>query len=401
MLLTSVLRWFPGWVRVELEGGYPARMLNEMTAAGLLLWNVRLRGEGLRLSCPAREYRQLRPLARRACMRMRLQRKHGLPFWLHRYRRRGGLAVGLVVYGLLLSLLAPRIWAVEVVGNTATSAQDILAVAQDMGVQIGKRMDSLDIKRLEIVGLSRLPTIGWITVNPRGSVARVEVTERSPTPQVLDLSTPSDMVALRDGLVLSVTVRSGTRAIKEGEAVKAGDLLIGGRTESELGEQLYRSYGEVWAQTNRRITVTVPLAYEQRVPDGPAIFRPTVTFLCWEFPLYCPSDLREHCIVRQRRHFLQGGGLTLPLGVVNEYHYRTCTVKKARTAHQAAALAAEQLARQEKELFLPDSFTELSRQEGVEKGQYVLSVTYRCVENIAVEVPLGEALPPQGAEDAK
>ena len=401
MLLTSALRWFPGWVRVELEGGYPARMLNEMTAAGLPLWNVRLRGEGLRLSCPAGVYRHLRPLARRACMRMRVRRKHGLPFWVHRYRRRGGLAVGLVVYGILLALLAPRIWAVEVVGNSATSTQEILAVAQDMGVLIGHRTDRLDIKRLEIVGLSRLPTIGWITVNPRGSVARVEVTERGPTPQVLDLSTPSDMVALRDGLVTSVTVRSGTCAVKAGEAVKAGDLLIGGRVESELGEQLYRSYGEVWAQTKRRITVSVPLSFEQAVPDGLAAFRPTVTFLCWEFPLYCAADVGEGCIVRERRHFLQGGGLTLPLGVVNEYHYSTRVEKKARTARQAAALAAVQLAAREKELFLPDSFTELSRQEGVQKGQYVLSVTYRCVENIAVEVPLGEVPSSQVSEDAK
>ncbi|MBQ5840782.1 MAG: sporulation protein YqfD [Clostridia bacterium] len=401
MLLTSALRWFPGWVRVELEGGYPVRMLNEMTAAGLPLWNVRLQGEGLRLSCPAVIYRHLRPLARRACMRMRVQRKHGLPFWLHRYRRRGGLVVGLAVYGILLALLAPRIWAVEVVGNTATPTQEILTVAQDMGVLTGRRMDSLDIKRLEIVGLSRLPTIGWITVNPRGSVARVEVTERGPTPQVLDLSTPSDIVALRDGLVTSVTVRSGTRAVKEGEAVKAGDLLIGGRVESELGEQLYRAYGEVWAQTQRRITVTVPLAYEQAVPDGLAAFRPTVTFLCWELPLYCVADAEKGCIVRERRHFLQGGGLTLPLGVVHEYRYRTRVEKKARTAHQAAALAAAQLAAQEKELFLPDSFTEIARQEGVQKGQYVLSVTYQCIENIAVEVPLGTAPAPPASGDAK
>lgn len=398
-MLTGWMRWVPGWVRVELEGGYPARMLNEMTAAGLPVWHMRLRGERLRFSCAAGDYRRLRSPARRACMRMRCLRKHGLPFWLHRYRRRGGLVVGLAVYALILGLLAPRIWAVEVVGNTDTPAEEILAVAQGLGVQTGRRMNSLDIKRLEIVGLSRLPTIGWITVNPRGSVARVEVTERGDTPQVLDLSVPSDMVALRDGLVLSATVRSGKPLIKIGEAVRAGDILISGRVESELGEQLYRSYGEIWAETQRRITVTVPLSYKESVSDGFVAFRPTLTFLCWNIPLYSGGDVGENVLLRQRQHFLQGGGLTLPLGVTNTYLYRTETVTKARTARQAAALAAIRLRQQEAALFTPDSFTETHRSEGVQGGQYVLSVTYLCRENIAQEVPLGEQKPP--VSDAK
>ena len=32
MVLTPVWRWFPGWVRVETEGGYPERLLNGITA---------------------------------------------------------------------------------------------------------------------------------------------------------------------------------------------------------------------------------------------------------------------------------------------------------------------------------------------------------------------------------
>ncbi len=400
-MLTSAVRWVPGWVRVELEGGYPARMLNELTAAGLPVWRVRLRGEGLRFSCPAREYRRLRPLARRACMRMHLLQKHGLPFWIHRYRRRGGLLAGLVLYAAVLCMLAPRIWAIQVVGNTDTPTETILAVTQALGVEIGRPMDSLPIKELEIMGLNQLPTLGWITVNPRGSVARVEVTERRPTPQVLDLSVPSDMVALRDGLVESMTVRSGKPAVIIGGAVKAGDLLIAGRVESELGEQLYRAYGEVWAETRRHITVTVPLSYEERVAEGLTVFRPTLTFLGWHMPLYSDSPLGKDFIRRRREHFLQGGGLTLPLGVTNDYYYRTKVVTKARTARQAAALALVYLRRQEEALFLPGSFTEIHRQEEAKQGQYVLTVTYRCRENIAVEVPLGAAPPSDGNTSTK
>ncbi len=388
MVLSSVLRWVFGWVRVEAEGGYPEKLLNDMTAAGISVWGVHQRQEWLRFCCFARDYRALRPASRRACMRMRARRKSGLPFWVFRYRHRRGLLAGMAVYAAVLLLLAPRIWIIDVVGNTDTTDGEILAVAAEMGVQLGRPMSALEIKNLEIDGLRQLPSLSWITVNPSGCVARVEVAERMPTPQVLDLSKPSDMVALRDGRILGMEVRSGYRVALDGEAVTAGSLLITGRLQTEQGEKLHRSYGEVWAETRRQITVSVPLLYDRVVPDGYVALRPTLTFLWWQIPLYGSGQLAGHYQQRTTTHFLQAKGMTLPLGITNQYHMRTRLVPTARTAHQAAKLAAKQLAAQEQALFEPDSFKEIQRQEGVQAGSYVIRATYTCVENIAVEVPI-------------
>ena len=87
-MVSRLLRWVVGWVRVVTEGGYPERLLNDLTAAHIPIWNVHRRGEETRFSCMAGDYRRLRPLARRACLRMRVGQKHGLPFWRHRYRHR-------------------------------------------------------------------------------------------------------------------------------------------------------------------------------------------------------------------------------------------------------------------------------------------------------------------------
>lgn len=392
-VLSRVMRWFPGWVRVETEGGYPERLLNDLTAVGVPVWHVRRREEWTRFSCLAGDYRSLRPLARRACVRMRLRQKHGFPFWRHRYRHRKGLLVGLALYGVILALLAPRIWVVQVVGNTDTPTEEILAVARQRGVVIGARMDQLDIKGLQINGPDDLPTLSWITVNPNSCVARVEVTERIPTPEVIDLSVPSDIVALRDGRILRMEVRSGRRLVRDGEAVTAGTVLITGRVETDLGEKLYRSYGEVWAETQRRITVSVPLLYTRPVPEGTVIYRPTVTFLCWDFPLYSNSALQGDWIHRQTRYFLTARDMTLPLGVTNDYYLPVVAQKTARTAEQARLLAEQQLAAQEAALFAPNTYEQLTREGEIREGVYVLTATYRCRENIAAEVPIGQTLP--------
>lgn len=392
-MVSRIMRWFPGWVRVEAEGGYPERLLNAITAADIAAWGVRRRGESLRFSCLAGDYRALRPMARKACVRMRMRHKHGLPFWRHRYRHRRGLLVGLALYIAVLAWLSPRIWVIEVTGNTVTSTEDILAIARQRGVVLGARTDEMDVKGLQIGGTKDMPTVSFITVNPSHSVARIVVTEREESPPSLDLSQPSDIVALRDGRILRMEIYSGQKLVMEGEAVTAGTRLVTGLVETELGEKRYRSYGEVWAETRRRITVTVPLTYTYERPTGEVICRPTLTFFCWQIPLYSDQPLQRQTQQYQAIHHLTIGDTVLPLGVTNTYLMPTETVTGTRTEAQAEALAQVELAEKEAALFLSDSYEETARQGSVKDGVYVLSVDYLCRENIAVEVPIGGGLP--------
>lgn len=395
-MVSRIMRWFPGWVRVEAEGGYPERLLNAVTAERVTVWNVRRRGESVRFSCLAKEYRSLRPLARRACVRMRMKQKYGFPFLWHRYRYRKGLLVGLALYIVVLALLSPRIWVIEVSGNTVTPTEDVLSVARERGVYIGGRMKRVDVKGLQIGGTKDMPTISFITVNPSHNVARIVVTEREESPPSLDLTNPSDIVALHDGRILSMEVYSGQKLVKVGEAVTAGTRLVTGRVPTEMGEKFYRSYGEVWAETRRQITVTVPLTYEYTEPTGEVICRPVVTFFSWQIPLYSDIPLQQQTQQYQASHFLTVRNVTLPMGVTNTYLMPLQIRSATRSEEEAKALAEQQLAEKEAALFLPDAFTPTGQHGEVVEGAYVLRASYLCRENIAVEVPIDGNLPFDG-----
>ena len=392
-MVSRVFRWFPGWVRVEAEGGYPERLLNGFTAQRIAVWGVRRSGECVRFSCLAGDYRSLRPLARKACVHMRLRQKHGFPFWWHRYRHRRGLLVGLALYIAVLAWLSPRIWVIEVTGNTATSTTDVLAVAAQRGVVLGAKMDAVDVKGLQIGGTRDMPTLSFVTVNPSHCVARIEVTEREASPPSLDLSQPSDVVALRDGRILQMEVFSGQKLVKVGEAVSAGTRLITGRVSTDLGEKLYRSYGEIWAETQRRITVSIPLTYEDVEPTGEVICRPSLRFFFWEIPLYSRTPLQQQIQQYQAFHPLTIAGKTLPIGMDTTYLMPVSTRSLTRNEAEARVLAEQELARREASLFLPDSYEEVERYGKVEEGCYVLQASYLCRENIAVEVPIDGDLP--------
>ena len=96
---------------------------------------------------------------------------------------------------------------------------------------------------------------------------------------------------------------------------------------------------------------------------------------------------------------MRAGGLTLPLGVTNTYYIPTAVEKAARTRQQAAALAQKQLREREEALFAAAEFSEISRQAGVRDGQYTITATYTCRENIASEVPLSAIPAPAPTQD--
>ncbi len=388
-MVSRILRWFPGWVRVETEGGYPERLLNDLTAAGVEVWRIRRHNEVMWFSCRAGDYRCIRPMARRACLRMRLQHKHGFPFWRHRYRYRRGLLVGLVLYVAILGALSSRIWVVEVEGNTVTSTAAILEQAEQYGVRLGARTDRLQIKGFQLHGPDALSTVAYITVNPSHCVARIQVTERDPTPQIVDLSQPSDLVAARDGRILQIESRSGKPLVKVGEAVTAGTVLITGCVETDLGEKLYRAYGEVWAETHRRITVSVPLVQMESILSDSMVCRPTFSFLGWDFPLYSKTPLQGEMAHYSTAHTLTVDGTVLPLRLSCDYYVPLSSRRRVLTTEQADDQAQTQLGQQEEALFLPDSYERLTCTGRVQGDMYVLTATYRCRENIAVEVPLG------------
>ena len=387
-MIERVLRWFTGWVRVEVEGGYPERLLNGAVAASIPLWHLRRREELLRFSCPAGMYRRLRPLARRAGVRMRVRHKHGLPFWRHRYRHRKGLLVGLCAYVVILALLAPRIWVIEVVGNEITPTEAVLATAQRWGVRMGARVSRLDVKGLQFGGPDALTTVAWMTVNPNGCVARIEVTEREPTPEVIDLTTPTDLVAVRDGKIIKTEVKNGQLKVKVGEAVAAGTVLVTGQPDEETGRKGCRAYGQIWAETRRRITITVPLTEMRSVPVGEAVCRPAITFFGWKIPLYSNKPLQVDHQQKTTRHPLKIGGVELPLGYTCQWWQPITAQPFTRSEEQAAQEAEQQLIQEEQTLFLPDSYEKLTQSGRVKEGQYVLTATYLCRENIAVEVPI-------------
>lgn len=387
MFFIRFFRWLLGWVRFEAEGGFPERLLNQAAKQGIALWNSSRQGIVLTSCCYARSYRKLRPLAKKASVRMRVRDRRGLPFFLRKYRARLGLAAGMAVYMVLLQMLSSRVWIIDIRGNDLVSDEEILEVLEPLGLREGGTFQGLDVSDLQLSALKALPDLTWLAVNLDGSTVHVEVEERG-THAPLEEDTPSNIKAARDGKIVKVEVTGGQATVKPGEAVTKGSLLISGVVESKTGPILRRSSGRIIAETTRTLTAEIPLTETQLLPTGETIFRPSFSLFGIRIPLYTDGTVPKDCDLSTHRHMLTAYGKSLPVGFLCEEYRLLEAADITRTEEEAAALAGGLLDERELAELGRAQVLSSSREGRVEDGVYILTGTYRCLEDIGVEEQL-------------
>lgn len=388
MFLIRILRWLFGWVCFEAEGGFPERLLNLAARDRINLWGVRRKGVALKACCPAREYRRLRRPVHRAGMRMHVTGKHGLPFYIHRYQARPGVAAGLLAFILVLQLFARRTWVVKVRGNEKLESDQILSVMEGFGVREGADLSKLDIPALQLEALKALPDLAWCTVNLNGSVAYVDVAERIPSPELPKTSPPSNIKASCDGRIVSVEAYSGQAVVQKGDAVVKGMLLVSGVIDSKIGPILKRSQARVLAETTKTFEVRVPLRETLAMPSGRVIDRTSLHLFTLNIPLYTDGPIDEQTNVTVSRRLLTANGMELPLGFISRRYEILQPTEIVRSKEEAAALAKQQMD-EKVNAELSSAQIESSNENGdVADGNYVLKGEYVCIMDIGVEEPL-------------
>ncbi|MCL2488577.1 MAG: sporulation protein YqfD [Oscillospiraceae bacterium] len=385
MFLIKIIRWLTGWAVFEAEGGFPERLLNLAAAKRIRLWQTRRRGTMLTACCRARDYRQLRQLFRRTGMRAHIIKKNGMPFRLRPYRHRGGILCGALAYILILQFFSGRIWVVNLSGASEENRAAILAAMAEMGVLVGARYDELDLPEIQLRALAELDSVSWLAVNFNASVADIEVTEWDPEQQPPEPDTPSNLKASADGVILEMRITGGQGMVKPGDAVVKGMLLVSGVVESTVGPLLCRAEGVVLAKTRHVLTVTVPLVQQQRLPEQPPVYRPSLFFFGIRIPLYTDGEIAGDRDTGQWEQMLTLNRVKMPIGVTLEQIQPMALGQVTYTAGEAETLAFEELTGLERTLAENAEIeqTEIKLEEV--DGCIRLTGIYICVENIASE----------------
>lgn len=256
-------------VRVQVCGAAQESVLNDLAEASVRFRDLeRVDEVHLRLTLSLRDLPTAQNIALRRLCDLREVHRDGLFLRLRPLARRPILILGLLAAIFLTFALQNRVWLIRVEGNERVSSDEILQALSDLGVSFGTRADDISPQSLRDRMLLKIPALSWCTVNRKGGILTVPVTERAVAEPAKPQSAAGHIVALRDGILTQVSVFEGMSLCAPGEAVTKGQLLVSGFEDYGLYLRAVCADAEIYAQTRRAGALVCPAFRQEKVYTG-------------------------------------------------------------------------------------------------------------------------------------
>ena len=314
MIVVMILRWFMGYVSFAVEGRFPERFINLCAKKGINLWKLRGTGERVTGCAKTSDLGRLEDIAEKNKHRLIIEKKHGLPHLLQKYRSRCGLLAGLIISLGLWFYMSGFIWNITFRLPDTINEYEIRETLKKYGLFEGAKTKSIDTDSIIDSLCCRDKRISWMTINISGTDAEVNISPNlSDGTEKRDNVILSNMVSAADGTVTMVNVYNGSAAVKAGDGIRRGQLLVSGVMEYTNGASvLADSRACVYAKTARSVKIELPKIIYEYETDSSSEKRDVSVF-----GLHLPAAARERlngeCTVETiRKQFtLFGHGLPL------------------------------------------------------------------------------------------
>ena len=224
----KLVNWTNGYLTIKIKGYSPERFINLCYYKKIFIWNLKnIDGDYIFL-IKARDYKRLKPIAKKTRMVPMIMIKAGLPFHLHKYRKRKLFFVGVLLCGLLVYIMSLFIWNIQILGGYKYTPEAMIKFLDEYEISTGIKKSKVDCQKIEEDIRLAYKDIGWVSAEIKGTRLIIKITETSmPAPASKTLS-PSHIVATKDLIVEEIITRSGVPLVKPGDVVKKGDILVSG-----------------------------------------------------------------------------------------------------------------------------------------------------------------------------
>lgn len=311
----------------------------------------------------------------------------GLAGFIFRNRKRYGIICGIALIVLIFLFTSDYIWDVRVEGNYALTKVRIEEELAEVGLEVGGRWSRLSKSIAERQALENIDELAWININRRGFVAYVTVKEKEITDESTDYEGYCNVVAAFDCVIEEITVRRGIAAVKAGDTVKRGDLLISGIIPNELGGGFVKADGDVFGKLNEKQSVFVNRTEDLKAYTEESVNSLTIKIFGFSINIFkkYSNSSKECVIIDEVRKAVLPNEVILPIEInrrlVLNYKYKTVTY----TDDELIALASARLA-EKRAVSLSDAEL-LSIKTGgcFSNDGYTLTSDMSVLRNVAVQ----------------
>ncbi len=330
-----------GYVTFELWGDEPEDFINAAISEGIELWGLKREKDTLTCSARIWQIKQVQTLAKKYNLVYTEKTEKGLAPTVKKYRFRYGILAGILIICAFIFIMSRFLWKIEIVGCDAIDQTRLEEKLAEYDIKIGGKADRKDLDDVQLKLLRDFENLAFISINIKGSYAKIEVTEREMPPETIDQYDPCNIVASGAGQIVSVKTYSGVTLCKKNDVVSKGQLLVSGIFDSKyVGFRMVHAKAEIMALTEETISVVKYYDYESYERTGNVKNYYTLNILGLSLTLPFGEPEYENSEETNDSSTLKiNEDLYLPMSFEKTSVYETRPTKSTRTPEEAEKAA--------------------------------------------------------------
>lgn len=386
MFVKIIFNYILGYVRILIEGYYIERFINICTNKKIAIWNLK-RKEGIKLylNIGIHDFKEVCKIAKETQCRIKIEAKKGLPFLLHRYKKRKIFVGFLLLIIIAIGITSNFIWNIEIQSENNTEFENIRKDLEEVGLKIGNFKSNINTK--EIINKVRLKRddIAWMGIELKGTNAIVKLVKADKKPEIIDETEYCNIVSNKEGLITKINVQNGTAAVKVGDTIKVGTTLVNGWMEGKYtGIRYVHARGEIEAKVWYTRNTTIPYNTTETRETGETETNYGIKIN--NFKINLPKGVSKfnfYDTIDEEKKFKLFSDFYLPISLIKTTNKELIKEEKTYDLEEAKNLGIEQLQKeldqeiQEKDKIVNKNVNTYEKQDGIE-----IYLTYEVEETI-------------------
>lgn len=316
--MIQILRLLKGYVEFCAEGGFPERFINLCNIRGINLWNVKNDGVKVVAFTTEQGFQELKTPAENSGMTLKIVKIRGVKNFMKRHKWRCGAVLGIALAFCFWVFMSGYIWEIEILETEGVNVEDFTQSLADSGVKIGARKSKIDVIQVQNKLMNEYNQLLWVSLNIFGGKVQVEMSEFIEQKEIIDTRTPVNIVADKKGEIVLIKGYSGVNAVREGDNVTKGSLLISGVVKNFDGSEYFtHAKGEVFAKTKNNEKITLP--YKNKIF---VTAQKKNRYYLYVFSLKIPLGVKtQGQFITENSKLLKSGETVLPFGIIREDNF--------------------------------------------------------------------------------
>ena len=260
MFIKIIFSYILGFLKISVKGYYIERFINICKNNKITIWNLKRKDSvELNLNVRIKEFKEICKIAKKTGCKIKIKNKKGIPFLLHKYKKRKIFFILLILLVLIIGLSSCFVWNVEIKEENGYELENIREDIEKAGLKSGVFKGKINTK--EIINKIRLERkdIAWMGIELKGTNAIVKLVKSDEKPDIIDEDEYCNIISNKEGIITKISVQNGTANVKVGDTVSIGDILVNGWMEGKFtGIRYVHSLAEIEAKVWYTESVKIP-----------------------------------------------------------------------------------------------------------------------------------------------